>query len=84
MVEAENVSWVKCSPEEYALLQRIRNDVISLKTEFRRAEERRTFHLEAGNLEMAKLTSETIDKIVKEIKGLEREIEHLESVCFVG
>ena len=35
-------------------------------------------------LNMAKLTSETIDKIVKEIKGLEREIEHLESVCFVG
>lgn len=81
MVEDENVSWVKCSPEEYALVLRFRNDVISLKTEFRRAEERRTFYLEDGNLEMAKLTSETIDKIVKEIKGLEREVEHLESVC---
>ena len=75
------MSWVKCSPEEYALVLRFRNDVISLKTEFRRAEERRTFYLEDGNLEMAKLTSETIDKIVKEIKGLEREVEHLESVC---
>jgi len=78
------VSWVKCSPEEYSLLLRFRNDLISLKTGFRRAEERQTFYLEVGNLEMAKLTSETVDKIVKEIKGLEREVERLESVCFVG
>lgn len=78
------MSWVKCSPEEYALLLRVRNELISLKTGFRRAEERRTFYLEAGNLEMAKLTSGTIDNIVKEIKVLEREVERLESVCFVG
>jgi hypothetical protein len=67
-----------CSMDEYSMLQRLRDNLIVLKVEHRKAEERRQFYLEAGNIEMAKLTSDTVNRVFAEIRASEKEIEKLE------
>lgn len=73
----------KCSMEQYATLQRLRDNLIKLKVEHKSAEERRQYWLEAGNMEMAGVASNTVKSLFTEIRRTERDIENLESTCFV-
>jgi len=69
--------------EKYSDLQRLRDNLIKLKVEHKSAEERRQYFLEAGNMEMAGVASNTVKSLFMEIRKTERDIESLESVCFV-
>lgn len=77
-------SKFKCSIEQYSTLQRFRDNLILLKVELERAENLRRYYLEAGNIELASIATNKINELTKEIRATEREIEKLESVCFVS
>lgn len=73
----------KCSDEDYALLQRLRNELITVKIEYRRAEERRDYYLKVGKPEIAEVVNRILDESLKEMRFIEKEIASLESACFV-
>ena len=73
----------KCSMEQYAHLQRLRDNVIKLKVEQKNAEGELQYYLNSGNMELAKLVSDRVNLIVKEIRISEKDIENLESTCFI-
>ena len=70
---------LKCLIDNYFMLRRLQDDLILLKVGHRNAEQRCQFHLEAGNIELAKSTSDTSNMFFKEIIATRKEIEKLES-----
>lgn len=74
----------KCPPEDYSMLERMRFNLASAEVHYDHAEEQRKYFLKAGNFEAAKVMSNSTNGLIKTIRGLEKEIKHLESVCFVG
>jgi len=73
----------KCSEEDYALLQRLRNQLISLKIDYRGLEESRDYSLKAKRFDVADFLSGVMKRRLEEIRVLEQEIGALESECFV-
>jgi len=63
--------------DDYFMLHRLRDDLITLRVEHRNAEERQQYYIKAGNFEMAQLASNTVHNLLKEIKLTEKEIEKL-------
>lgn len=63
--------------DRYFMLQRLLDDLIKLRVEHRNAEEKVHFHLGAGNVEMAKLTSDRITILFKETRVAQKGIEKL-------
>ena len=84
LVEAEKVSWVKCSPEEYALLLKVRDGIVSVKTNYRGWEKIRDLALKAGNFEAAEVYNAIMKRRLEELKFLEKEVAELEAACFDG
>ena len=84
MVEAENVSWVKCSPEEYALLLKVRDGIVSVKIDYRGLEETRDLALKAGRFEAAEVCNAIMRRRLEELRHLEKEEAELEAACFKG
>ena len=79
-----NMARSKCSDEEYAYLQRIRNQLISLKIDYRGLEESHDYALRAKRLESAEFLGAIMKRRLEEIMGLEKEIAELEAACYVG
>lgn len=73
-----------CSPEDYAYLQKLRDQLLSLKIDYRGLEETRDFSLKAKRFESAEFLGAIIKRRLEEIRHLEKEVAELESVCFVG
>ena len=73
----------RCPDEDYALLQRLRNDIISLKVDYRGLEEKRDYYLRVGRFDMADLVGSILKRRVNEIRALEKEIALLESAYFI-
>jgi len=73
----------KCPDEDYSFLQRLRNELLTIKTEYRRAEQRRDYFMKVGKPEIAEVTSRILSEGLKEIRFIEKEIASLESKCFV-
>ena len=73
----------RCPDEDYALLQRLRNDLISLKGDYRSLEEKRDYYLRVERFDMADLVGGIMKRRVDEIRALEKEIALLESACFI-
>ena len=78
-----NMARFKCSDEEYAYLQRIRNQLISLKIDYRGLEESRDYALRAKRFESAEFLSAIMKRRLEEIRGLEKEIAELKAACYV-
>ena len=74
----------RCSPEEYAYLQKVRNAIVSLKIDYRGLEETRDYALKAGRLEAVEVYNMLMKRRMEELRHLEREEAELEAVCFVG
>lgn len=72
--------WFKCSDEEYACLQRLRNHLISLKIDYRGLEETRDYSLRAERFDAAELLSGIMKRRLEEIRQLRKEAAKLESV----
>jgi len=77
------LAMFKCPEEDYALLQRLRNQLISLKIDHRGLEEAHEYSLKAKRFEVADFLSSVMKRRLEEIRALEREIGSLESECFV-
>lgn len=73
----------RCPDEDYALLQRLRNDIISLKADYRGLEEKRDYYLRVERFDMADLVGGILKRRMNEIRTLEKEIALLESACFI-
>ena len=84
MVEVENVSWVKCSPEQYGLLQKVRDLIVGVKIDYRGWEKIRDLALKAGCFEAAEVYNAIMKKRLEEIRLPEKEEGELEAVCFKG
>ena len=84
LVEAEKVAQFKCTPEQYAYLQKVRNGIVSLKIDHRGLEERRDYALKAGRFEAAEVYNVHMKRRLEELRHLEKEVAELESVCLVG
>ena len=77
------MAMFKCPEEDYALLQRLRNQLVSLKIDYRGLEEAHQYSLKAKRFEVADFLSGAMKRRLEEIRVLEREIGSLESECFV-
>ena len=66
--------------EQYLLLHRLRETLAILEVQHENALERLKFYREIGNTEMANIVSETINKILEEIKAVRKEIKRLEKI----
>jgi len=66
--------------EQYLLLHRLRETLAILEVQHENALERLKFYREIGNTEMANIVSETINKILEEIKAVRKEIKRLEKM----
>jgi len=77
------LAMFKCPEEDYALLQRLRNQLVSLKIDYRGLEEAHQYSLKAKRFEVADFLSGAMKRRLEEIRVLEREIGSLESECFV-
>jgi len=69
--------------EDYALLPRLRNDLISLKADYRSLEEKGDYYLRVERFDMADLVGGIMKRRVDEIRALEKEIALLELACFI-
>ena len=78
------MSWVKCSPEEYALLQKVRDGIVSIKIDYRGLEETRDLALKAGRFEAAEVYNTIMKKRMEELRHLEKGEAELEAACFRG
>jgi len=73
----------RCPEEDCTLLQRLRNQLISLKMDYRGLEEAYEYSLKAKRFEVADFLSGSMKRRLEEIRVLEREIGSLEPECFV-
>ena len=78
------MSWVKCSPEEYALLLKVRDGIVSVKIDYQGWEKIRDLALKAGCFEAAEVYNTIMKRRLEEIRLLEKEEGELEAVCFEG
>ena len=74
----------KCPPEQYSLLQRVRNQIVSVKIDYRGWEQTHDYALKAGNLELAEFSNVKIKERLQDIRSLEKQEAELEAACFVG
>jgi len=74
----------KCSEEDYAYLQRLRNQPISFKIDYRSLEGTRDYSLRAKRFDAAEFQSGIMKRRLEEIRQLEKEVAELESVCLFG
>ena len=75
---------LKCSLEQYALLQKIRDLIVSEKISYRGLEKTRDLALKAGRLEAAEVYNAFLKRRLKDLRHLEKEEAELEAVCFEG
>ena len=66
--------------EQLFLLHKLRESLATLEVQYENALERLKFYREMGNIEMANIVSETINKILEEIKAIQKEIKRLEQM----
>ena len=78
------MSWVKCSPEDYALLLKVRDLIVGVKTSYRGFEELRDSALKAGCFEAAESYSAIMKSLLEELRHLKKEEAKLEAACFRG
>ena len=78
------MSWVKCSPEEYALLQKVRDGIVSVKIDYQGWEKIRDLALKVGCFEAAEVYNTIKKRRLEELRFLEKEEAELEAACFRG
>lgn len=78
------MSWVKCSPEEFALLLKVRDLIVGVKTSYRGFEELRDSALKAGLFEAAEPYGAIMKGLLEELRHLKKEEAELEAACFEG
>jgi len=66
--------------EQLFLLHKLRESLATLEVQHKNALERLKFYREIDNIEMANIVSETINKILEEIKAVRKEIKRLEKI----
>ena len=69
--------------EQLFLLHKLRETLAKLEVQHKNALERLKFYREIGNIEMANIVSETINKILEEIKAVRKEIKRLEKMKII-